>query len=62
MTNPGYGPNGFKINPVGLTSWAGASPPILVRNSSAVNIPTIGFGRIPRRVLDSNETLKVKEY
>lgn len=63
MTNPGYGPNGFKINPVGLHSWQGAAPPILVRDSTSY-IPsiTLGYGALPRRSLrERDEVFRVKE-
>lgn len=50
------------IRPVGLTDWQGASPPISKRESQPVAYALgLGLGRIPRKVVSSNEVITVKE-
>jgi hypothetical protein len=63
MSFPGYGPNGFKINPSGLHSWETQKPPIL-QPDVASYIPAIGlgYGALPRYSLrEVDEALRVKE-
>lgn len=57
----GYGPNGFFTPASGLATFPGSGPPILKRELPAESpVTSLGFGRIPRRVKDSNEVFRVK--